>query len=82
MDYLCRARIRGECGFIGRLVREAVDQVASVAGAASFAEHSAIQRYWRDINFATRHPHLSIAPNLELYGNALLGLKENITPAI
>lgn len=33
MEYLSRARIRGECGLIGKLVREAVDQLVSIAGA-------------------------------------------------
>jgi 3-hydroxy-9,10-secoandrosta-1,3,5(10)-triene-9,17-dione monooxygenase len=78
MDYISRARIRGECGFIGKLLREAVDQIVSISGAPSFAQTSAIQRHWRDINVATRHPHLSAATNLELYGHALLGLPDNI----
>jgi 3-hydroxy-9,10-secoandrosta-1,3,5(10)-triene-9,17-dione monooxygenase len=82
MDYLARARIRGECGFIGRLVREAVGQIVSISGAGSFAESNAMQRYWRDINLATRHPHLSLATNLELYGHGLLGLPGNIDPGV
>jgi 3-hydroxy-9,10-secoandrosta-1,3,5(10)-triene-9,17-dione monooxygenase len=82
MEYLSRARIRGKCGLIGKLVREAVDQLVSVAGAASFADASALQRFWRDINVATRHPHLAHAHNLELYGRALLGLEGNITTGI
>ncbi len=82
MDYSQRARIRGECGWIGKLVREAVDQLASVAGTASFADTSAIQRFWRDINVATRHPHLAWAHNLELYGRVLLGVPGNITTGI
>lgn len=82
MEYLSRARIRGECGLIGRLVREAVDELVSIAGAASFAEASVLQRFWRDINVATRHPHLAYAHNLELYGRAFLGLEGNITTGI
>jgi alkylation response protein AidB-like acyl-CoA dehydrogenase len=82
MDYLERARIRGECGLIGRLTRDAVGQLVSIAGAGSFAEVNAMQRYWRDINLATRHPHLSFATSLELYGHALLGLPGNIDPGV
>jgi len=82
MEYLSRARIRGECGLIGKLLREAADELISIAGAASFADASALQRLWRDINVATRHPHLAYAHNLELYGHALLGLEGNITTGI
>jgi alkylation response protein AidB-like acyl-CoA dehydrogenase len=82
MEYLSRARIRGECGLIAKLAREAVDQLVSIAGAASFADTSAVQRWWRDINVATRHPHLAYAHNLELYGRALLGIEGNITPGV
>ncbi|HTW88159.1 MAG TPA: acyl-CoA dehydrogenase family protein [Candidatus Binataceae bacterium] len=82
MNYAQRARIRGECGWIGKLVREAVDLLASVAGSASFADTNAMQRLWRDINVATRHPHLASAHNLELYGRVLLDVPGNITPGI
>ncbi len=82
MDYLTRARIRGESGYAAKLVREAVDMLVSVGGASSFAETSPIQRLWRDANVATRHAMLATGPDLEMYGRALLGVKGNVTPFI
>jgi alkylation response protein AidB-like acyl-CoA dehydrogenase len=82
MDYLTRARIRGESGYAAKLVREAVDALVSVAGASSFAESNPIQRMWRDANVATRHAMLATAPDLEMYGRALLGVEGNIAPVI
>jgi 3-hydroxy-9,10-secoandrosta-1,3,5(10)-triene-9,17-dione monooxygenase len=82
LDYLTRARIRGECGYAAKLVREAVDSLMSVGGGSAFAEAGSIQRMWRDISIACRHGQLSTAPNLEMYGRALLGVEGNITPLI
>jgi 3-hydroxy-9,10-secoandrosta-1,3,5(10)-triene-9,17-dione monooxygenase len=82
LDYITRARIRGECGYAAKLVRDAVDALVSIGGASSFAETNSIQRMWRDSNVATRHAMLATAPNLEIYGRALLGLEGNITPFI
>jgi 3-hydroxy-9,10-secoandrosta-1,3,5(10)-triene-9,17-dione monooxygenase len=82
LDYLTRARIRGESGYAARLVREAVDALVSIGGASSFAEASPIQRMWRDANVATRHAMLAAAPDLEIYGRALLGVEGNIAPII
>jgi alkylation response protein AidB-like acyl-CoA dehydrogenase len=82
LNYLTRARIRGECGYAAKLVREAVDSLMSIGGGSAFAEAGSIQRMWRDISVATRHGMLSAGPNLEMYGRALLGVEGNITPLI
>jgi len=82
MDYVTRARVRGECGYAVRLVRQAIDTLVSIAGAGSFAEASPVQRFWRDANVATRHAVAATMPNLELYGRALLGVEGNITDLI
>ncbi len=79
MDYATRARVRGECGYAAKLVREAVDSLVSVGGASAFAEASPMQRMWRDANVASRHAMLGTGPNLEIYGRALLGVEGNIT---
>ncbi len=81
LDYVTRARIRGECGYAAKLVRDAVDALVSVSGASSFAEANPIQRMWRDASVATRHAALATT-DLEIYGRALLGVEGNITPAI
>jgi 3-hydroxy-9,10-secoandrosta-1,3,5(10)-triene-9,17-dione monooxygenase len=82
MDYLTRARIRGESGYAAKLLREAVDALVSVAGASSFADANPIQRMWRDANVATRHAMLATGPDLEMYGRALLGVEGSIAPVI
>jgi alkylation response protein AidB-like acyl-CoA dehydrogenase len=81
LDYVTRARIRGECGYAAKLVREAVDALVAVGGASSFADTNPIQRMWRDASVATRHGALASA-DLEIYGRALLGIEGNISPAI
>jgi 3-hydroxy-9,10-secoandrosta-1,3,5(10)-triene-9,17-dione monooxygenase len=82
MDYATRARVRGECGYAARLVREAIDALVSVGGASAFAEANPIQRMWRDANVAARHAMLATGPNLEIYGRALLGVAGSISPFI
>jgi len=82
MAYLNRARVRGECGYITQTVREAVDQLMSIAGAGAFAEASPVQRLWRDINVATRHAVDASEICFELYGRAMLGVKDNISDLI
>jgi 3-hydroxy-9,10-secoandrosta-1,3,5(10)-triene-9,17-dione monooxygenase len=82
LDYVTRARIRGECGYAAKLVREAVDSLMSVGGGSAFAEAGSIQRMWRDISIACRHGQLSTGPDLELYGRAMLGVEGNISPLI
>ena len=82
MEYEQRARVRADCGWAGELVRQGVDRLMSIGGASGFANASVLQRMWRDINVSTRHAVFTTAPNLELYGRALLGVDGNITPLI
>jgi alkylation response protein AidB-like acyl-CoA dehydrogenase len=82
MDYTTRARVRGDCGYASKVLRDAIDTLVSIAGAGSFADASPVQRFWRDINVAGRHAVITPMPNLELYGRALLGAEGNITELI
>jgi 3-hydroxy-9,10-secoandrosta-1,3,5(10)-triene-9,17-dione monooxygenase len=82
MGYIDRARVRGTVGYAAKLLREAIDTLASIGGASGFADSSPLQRMWRDANVATRHALLTTDPNLEIYGRALLGKEGNITPMI
>jgi 3-hydroxy-9,10-secoandrosta-1,3,5(10)-triene-9,17-dione monooxygenase len=82
MEYVARARVRGSVGYGTKLIREAVDILASVGGASGFADASPLQRMWRDVNIAGRHALLATDPNLEIYGRALLGAEGNITPLV
>ena len=82
MEYVARARVRGSVGYGTKLIREAVDTLASIGGASGFADASPLQRMWRDVNIAARHALLATDPNLEIYGRALLGAEGNITPLV
>lgn len=82
LDYLTRARIRGDAGYAARLVREVIDQLISIGSSGAFAESNPLQRLWRDANLASRHAALTIGPCLELYGRAYLGISPNITEMI
>jgi 3-hydroxy-9,10-secoandrosta-1,3,5(10)-triene-9,17-dione monooxygenase len=82
MEYVSRARVRGTVGYAAKLLREAIDTLASIGGASGFADAGPLQRMWRDASIATRHALLATDPNLEIYGRALLGAEGNITPLV
>jgi 3-hydroxy-9,10-secoandrosta-1,3,5(10)-triene-9,17-dione monooxygenase len=81
-DYVTRARLRADCGYAARAASEAVNLLMSVAGGSAFKESNPVQRFWRDVNVAGRHSALVTATGLEIYGRALLGLKDNITRVV
>ena len=82
MDYVARARVRGVVGYAAKLIREAIDSLASIGGASGFADASPLQRMWRDASIATRHGLVTTDPGLEIYGRALVGPEGNISPFI
>jgi alkylation response protein AidB-like acyl-CoA dehydrogenase len=51
-------------------------------GAGGFADASPLQRIWRDANVAARHAVVSPTVGYEVYGKALLGVEEKITPLV
>lgn len=81
-DRLARARARADTGWAVQHAVEAVNTLVTVYGAAAFADASPLQRMWRDVNVAGRHAFVVSAVTEELYGRALLGISENITPLI
>jgi 3-hydroxy-9,10-secoandrosta-1,3,5(10)-triene-9,17-dione monooxygenase len=82
MTYLERTRIRMDVGKALTYARDAIDQLISAHGAGSFAEVSPLQRIWRDCETASRHAVLSPAIGAELYGRALVGIEEGVTPLV
>jgi alkylation response protein AidB-like acyl-CoA dehydrogenase len=84
MDYLTRARVRGDTGWASKRVREAITLVLDAHGASGFADSSPMQRIWRDANTAGRHAVVNSLVNEEVYGKALLGLgpDEQITDLV
>jgi alkylation response protein AidB-like acyl-CoA dehydrogenase len=81
MDYMTRARIRRDTGFAGRLVWEAVDQIASAAGGSLAGVANPINRVWRDIRIANGHGVVCTETNFELFGRLLCGQEAN-TPLV
>ncbi|MFE5393068.1 acyl-CoA dehydrogenase family protein [Streptomyces sp. NPDC056568] len=82
MPFTTRARVRMDTGYVARRSREALDMLLSIQGAGSFAEVSPLQRIWRDQETAGRHAVINPAIATELYGRALLGIEEQVTPLI
>ena len=74
MDYLSRARARGDVGWISAKVREAITLILDAHGASGFADSSPMQRIWRDANTAGRHAIANPLVSQEVYGKALLGI--------
>jgi alkylation response protein AidB-like acyl-CoA dehydrogenase len=81
-DLLARARIRSDTGLVAECITKAIDILLYAHGAASFAEISPLQRIWRDSATGARHAVVSPQVSYEVYGKALLGLADNITPLI
>jgi alkylation response protein AidB-like acyl-CoA dehydrogenase len=81
-DFLARARVRADTGWAIEHVTKAIDTLLSAHGAASFAESSALQRLWRDSTVAARHAVILPIVGYEVYGKALLGREDHITPLV
>ena len=82
LDYVTKARVRADTGLITTLITEAISVLLSAHGAGSFAEGSPMQRWWRDSNTAARHAVGLPAIGNEVYGKALLGVENTVTPLV
>jgi alkylation response protein AidB-like acyl-CoA dehydrogenase len=80
LDLATRARIRMDVGVAARSAREAADLLLNVGGARGFALSNPVQRIWRDLETASRHPMLSTDLGREIYARSLLGIDEQVTP--
>jgi alkylation response protein AidB-like acyl-CoA dehydrogenase len=81
-DVLRRSRVRADTAWAIEHVTKAIDLLLFAHGAASFAEVNPLQRIWRDSAVAARHAVVLPAVNYEVYGKALLGREDQITPLI
>ena len=82
MPYLTRARVRADTGYVAQQVTEAIDLLLTAHGAGSFADASPLQRIWRDSNTAARHAVVLQPVGEEVYGKALLGVPNTVTPLV
>jgi alkylation response protein AidB-like acyl-CoA dehydrogenase len=81
-DLLARARVRADTGVAVQSVLAALQVLLDAHGAGSFAEVNPLQRIWRDANTAGRHAVAVPQIGFEVYGKALLGVENQITPLI
>ncbi|MEC3977403.1 acyl-CoA dehydrogenase family protein [Amycolatopsis sp. H20-H5] len=81
-DLTLRARTRADTGWAVENITRAIDILLSAHGAGSFADVNPLQRIWRDSAVAARHAIVLPAVNYEVYGKALLGREDQITPLI
>jgi hypothetical protein len=75
-----RARVRADTGWVAEHVTRAIDILLSAHGAGSFGGTG--PRIWRDSATAARHAIVSPVVGYEIYGKALLGVEEKITPLV
>lgn len=81
-DFLTRARVRSDTGYIAETICRAIEILLFAHGAGSFADVSPLQRIWRDSATAARHAVVSPTVAYEVYGKALLDLEDTITPLV
>ena len=74
-----KAQVQADSGYAMQLIRSASNKLMDIAGPSGFSDSSPMQRYWRDLSFASRHSALNSPLSLELYGRAELDLPSNIT---
>lgn len=82
LPYTTRARVWADTGWIAKLVGEAIDLLVTAHGAGTFAEANPLQRLWRDANTAARHAMVLQPVGEEIYGKALLGVENTVTPLV
>ncbi|HZZ10215.1 MAG TPA: acyl-CoA dehydrogenase family protein [Paraburkholderia sp.] len=82
LDYATRARVRADAAVVVNSITEALNILISAHGAGTFAEASPLQRIWRDSNTAARHAVIMPAISIEVYGKALLGVENTVTPLV
>ena len=73
-----KARIQADAGYAMQQLRNAGNKLMDIAGPSGFADSNPMQRYWRDLSFASRHSALNSPLSLELYGRAELNKPSNI----
>jgi 3-hydroxy-9,10-secoandrosta-1,3,5(10)-triene-9,17-dione monooxygenase len=82
LPFTKRAQMRMDLGYAMARCREAVGLLLNVQGASAFAESNPIQRVWRDLEMASRHGLLTGEIPQEIYGRALVGIFEPLSPLV
>jgi 3-hydroxy-9,10-secoandrosta-1,3,5(10)-triene-9,17-dione monooxygenase len=82
LDYKTRARVRADTGYVAQHACDAINMLMTAHGAGSFGDASPLQRIWRDSNTAARHAIVLQPVGEEIYGKALLGAENTVTPLV
>lgn len=82
LDYKTRARVRADTGYVAQYATDAINMLMTAHGAGGFADASPMQRIWRDANTAARHAIVLQPVGEEIYGKALLGVENTVTPLV
>jgi 3-hydroxy-9,10-secoandrosta-1,3,5(10)-triene-9,17-dione monooxygenase len=82
LDEVARARLRMDAGYASKALRTAADLLVNVGGASSLSATNPVQRYWRDIHTAARHPTITTELSEEIYGHALVGSGQRVSPLV
>jgi alkylation response protein AidB-like acyl-CoA dehydrogenase len=69
------SRMQQDRADAGRDCRAAIERMLDLHGASGFKTSNALQRFWRDVSVASRHPQLNTYLAVEGYGRALTGGK-------
>lgn len=80
--YAERARTRMDTGQSVAYAREAIRELVTAHGAGSFAQSNPLSRIWRDSETASRHAVVSPHISTHVYGRALLGFTDGVTPLV
>jgi len=76
------ARVRADTGWAIENITGSIDILLSAHGAGSFAQADPLQRLWRESAVAARHAVIMPRISYEVYGKALLGRDDQITPLV
>jgi 3-hydroxy-9,10-secoandrosta-1,3,5(10)-triene-9,17-dione monooxygenase len=79
-DPVARARVRMDMGHAASCLRQAASLLLDVGGASSLRRGSEVERLRRDLETGSRHPMLSMLLDGDIYGRALVGDTERISP--
>lgn len=69
-----KAAVRGQAGYAIQMVKEAVEDLRSVAGASALSRKAPFQRFHRDLLGLSLHGLMSPEMSLEVHGRVLVGL--------
>jgi len=75
-----RAQQKARVSVVVEMLAAAMDRIMFVAGSSAFSRTGVLERFWRDVNVATRHMIYIPDTGYEVLGRTVLGVEPNIIP--